>query len=354
MLDIVGIADTHLKATEKYGKSLPEGINSRLKDKIAAIDKAVKYALKNDVDLFVHFGDVYDKINPSEYLRDKFLGVIKPLIGKIPIVIIIGNHDTDGNVYSLMADDILLQTLRSDDLMIFEKASELEMKGVEFLILPWDKSENISKELNKTTGKIVLGHFGVQGALASGSEFILDKGVSQKLFDNHAYTFLGHYHRYQHTNKFMYLGSIARADFGERNDPKGFLHIKVKDKKVKSKFIDISDRTFFQYTVSEQDDPSFDELYKWDSLEGNIVKIIFHGSEDWYLSFNITEIRHKVLDVLKANRIFIDHKRPGITKDNSMEVDISSNWKEGLEYYTEEKNKKSMLKLGEEIINEVL
>ncbi len=355
MLDVVAIADTHLKSTEKYGKPNADGTNSRLQDKIDAIDKAVKYALKEDVDLFVHLGDVYDKINPSEFLRSKFLNTIKPLIGKIPIIIVIGNHDTDENVFSLMADDVLLDTLQSDDIMIFEEPSEIEVEGVEFLILPWKKDEIIEKELKAHKNKIVLGHFGVDGALASGSEFVLSKGVSQRLFERHLYTFLGHYHRYQHTNNFMYVGSVARADFGERNDPKGFVHFKVSDKnKVKTKFIDVKDRNFFQYTVSEEDDHSFDALYEWEDLEGDIVKIIFHGSEEWYLSFNLSEIRHKVLDVLGAHRIFIDHKKPGISKDLSMDIDLSSNWREGLEYYTNKKNRKDMLDLGEKIINEVL
>ena len=353
MLNIVAIADTHLKATEKYGKPNSDGTNSRLQDKVDSIEKAVQYALKNDVDLFVHLGDVYDKINPSEFLRSKFLNAIKPLIGKIPIFIVIGNHDTDDNVYSLMADDVLLDVLKSEDIMIFEDPTEVEVDGVEFLILPWKKDEEIAKELKRTKNKVVLGHFGVDGAVASGSEFILTKGISQKLFEQHIYTFLGHYHRHQHTDKFMYVGSTARADFGERNDPKGFVHIRVKNNKVQSKFINTQDRTFFQYTVNEEEDPSFDELYQWDTLEGNIVKIVFQGAEDWYLSFNMSEIRHKILDVLKAHRLFVDHKKPGLTKDNSMEIDLSSNWKEGLEFYTEKKNKKSMLKLGEKIINEV-
>lgn len=354
MLDIVAIADTHLKATEKYGKPNADGTNSRLQDKLDAIEQAVKYAIDNEADLFVHLGDVYDKINPSEFLRSKFLRAIKPLIGKIPIVIVIGNHDTDENVFSLMADDVLLETLQSEDIMIFEDPIELEIEGVEFLIVPWKKDAIIEKELKSTKDKIVLGHFGVDGAVASGSEFVLSKGISQTLFDRHLYTFLGHYHRYQHTDKFMYVGSIARADFGERNDPKGFVHIKVSGKKVKSKFISTHDRTFFQYTVNEGEDPSFNELYNWDSLEGNIVKIIFHGPEDWYLSFNLSEVRHRVVDVLGAHRIFIDHKKPGLAKDLSMDIDISSNWRDGLEFYTSKKKRKDMLKLGEQIINEVI
>jgi len=354
MLDVVAIADTHLKATEKYGKPNPDGVNTRLQDKIDAINRAVKYALENDVDLFVHLGDVYDKINPSEFLRSKFLQAIKPLIGKIPIVIIIGNHDTDENVFSLMADDVLLETLQSEDIMIFDDPTELEIGGVEFLILPWKKDSVIEKELKACKDKIVLGHFGVDGAVASGSEFVLSKGVSQALFSRHIYTFLGHYHRHQHTDKFMYVGSIARADFGERNDPKGFVHFKVSGKKVKSKFISTNDRNFFQYTVNEGDDPSFNELYDWDSLEGNIVKIIFYGSEEWYLSFNLSEVRHRIIDVLGAHRIFIDHKKPGLAKDLSMDIDISSNWRDGLEFYTGKKKRKEMLKLGEQIINEVI
>lgn len=354
MLDVVAIADTHLKATEKYGKPNADGVNSRLQDKLDAINQAVQYALKNDVDLFVHLGDVYDKINPSEFLRSKFLRTIKPLIGKIPIVIVIGNHDTDESVFSLMADDVLLETLQSEDIMIFEDPAELEIGGVEFLILPWKKDSIIQKELKASKDKIVLGHFGIDGAVASGSEFVLSKGVAQTLFDRHLYTFLGHYHRYQHTDKFMYVGSTARADFGERNDPKGFVHFKVEGKKVRSKFISTNDRAFFQYTVSEEEDHGFQELYNWDSLKGNIVKIIFHGSEDWYLSFNMSEVRHRVLDVLGAHRIFIDHKKPGLTRDSSMDIDISSNWKDGLEFYTGKKKRKEMLKLGEHIINEVL
>jgi len=347
--------DLHLRTTDKYGKILPSGLNSRLQDRLDHLTQSVNQAIEEKADYWICLGDVFDKINPAEILRKKFIEILAPLMKhKIPIIILIGNHDTDSKIYSFMTESDLLNTLSSDAMTILYEPCEMTLKGVECLMIPYTSDDIIEEWLTKTKDKIVFGHFGVSGAVVSGTEFILSKGLSPKLFNHHRYTYLGHYHKPQSTKKWMYVGSIAKASYAERSDKKGYLVLKAGEKKIAHTFIDVEDRIFFQYTIEEEGDPQFGALLNWEDLEGQVVKLLFVGEEDWYLKFNIGEIRSRILKSLKASKLFIEHKTRSQARVRVPEIDASSDWREGIEIYTKKTKRPDMLDIGLKILQEVL
>ena len=85
-LDFVFVTDLHIRNTEKYGKIGATGRNTRLDDKLAHIRSSVSYCIDNSCDVWICGGDVFDKINPAENLRNLFFDCITPLIeNDIPI-----------------------------------------------------------------------------------------------------------------------------------------------------------------------------------------------------------------------------------------------------------------------------
>jgi DNA repair exonuclease SbcCD nuclease subunit len=354
-LKAVITSDIHLRTTDKYSKILPTGINSRLQDRLDHLAKSIKFAIDKKADYWICLGDVFDKINPAEILRQKFIQTLAPLIkAKIPIIILIGNHDTDYKVYSFMTEYDLLNTLETDAITIIPKPKQLKLKGVDCLFIPFLPDAEVAEQLRSHKDQIVFGHFGVDGALVSGTEYIMSAGISPKLFNHHRFSFLGHYHKPQTTKKWMYVGSIAKADYGERNDKKGFIFIEATDKTLSHQFIDVKDRIFFQYTVYENEDPDFDALQNWENLKGQVIKLIFVGEEDWYLRFNLGEIRSKILKTGEAHKLFIEHKTQYESRIRVPEIDASTTWNDGIEVYCKKYKRPDMLDLGKSILAEVL
>ena len=348
-------SDLHLRTIDKYGRLLPSGINSRLQDRLDNIKKSVDYALDQEVDFWICLGDVFDKINPAEFLRDKFIELMTPLIkAGIPIIILIGNHDTDYKVHSFMTESKLLDTLNSEALDIISEPTLMELGGIECLFLPFDTDEAIAKELLKYKNKIVFGHMGVSGAVVSSTEYILSLGTKQTLFQHHRFAFLGHYHKGQVAKKWMFVGSIAKVDFGERNDKKGFIYLEASDTSIRHKFIDVKDRVFFQHTVHQAEDPDFDILRTWKNLKGKIIKLTFVGDEDWYLRFNLGEIRSRIMKTEGAHRLFMDHKTIFEHRVRVPEIDSSSSWDDGIEVYCKKTKRPEMEELCKTILREVL
>ncbi len=354
-LTAVITSDIHLKTTDKYAKILPSGINSRLQDRLDHLTKSVNFAIEKKVDYWLCLGDVFDKINPAEILRQKFVQVLAPLIkNKIPIIILIGNHDTDYKVYSFMTETDLLNTLETDALTIISEPTQLILKGIECLFIPFIPDEQVAEQLRKYKNQVVFGHFGVDGALISGTEYVLSIGLSHKLFNHHRFTFLGHYHKAQTAKKWMYIGSIAKVDYGERNDKKGFVYLEATKEKITHQFIDVKDRVFFQYTIYENEDPEFKELQNWQNLKGQIVKLIFVGEEDWYLRFNMGEIRSKILKLHRAHKLFIEHRTIYESRIRVPEIDASTTWNEGVEVYCKKNKRPDMIDLGKSILSEII
>lgn len=352
------VADLHLKTTDPNGKILPSGLNSRLVDKMNNLKSAIDRAIKEEVDYFIILGDVFDKINPPEVLRDLFFETIAPLFkAQIPIIILVGNHDTDFKIHSFMADQKFISALEAtgDQFKIISEPTEIDLGGTPSVFVPYNHPDEIMKFLvsyRASKGKLLLGHFDVKGALVGGTEFAMQNGVPQNLLDGFRYSFLGHYHKHQRTKKWMYIGSGSIVDWGEAEDKKGYVLL-TDEGKLNITFIQYPERTFFHHKVFQSDDPDFEALGTWEDLDGHIVKLTFIGDEDWYLQFNKTELKTRILKDLGAHRLSIAHSTSR-TRDRAPEIDVSTGWIEGVEYYCKKSNRPDMLELGKEILQEVM
>jgi exonuclease SbcD len=334
-MKFIHTADLHL-GVENYGKiDASTGIHSRFLDFKKNLEYCIDVALEKNVDLFLLCGDAYKTSQPTPTQQRLLVTQLLRLQReKIPVVIVIGNHDNPfsfGKSHALDVFDYLpvegfYVISRPEKLLINTKSGPVQIVGI-----PWPtrnilllseqhrvKSQSeVSSYLSKSLGEIVLsfaqsldpfvpailaGHLSVSTGIYSGSErsalvgndvTLLPSQLSLSQFD---YVALGHLHKYQNLNinnipPIVYSGSLEKIDFGERDDEKGFclgeIFVEKNKKECIYNFISVPTRKMLQIDIFLKDDSDFtsqilENLKKY-SIDGSLVKITYkvpEGKED--------------------------------------------------------------------------
>lgn len=293
MIRFVHTADIHF-GMENYGKIDPKtGIHSRLLDFEQSLNTCIDYAIKHDVDFFMFSGDAYKTATPSPTQQKLLMRCfIRLYQAKIPLVIVVGNHDNPLSFGKANSLDIF-GSLPVDGFHVFAKPDKLLLQTksgpIQIVGIPWPNRHNIAlkddyygqtatditeqisqalakiitklaSQLDPTLPAILAGHLTVSNGLFSGSErkaiygqdpVLMPSQLAIRPFD---YVALGHLHRFQNLNEggipIVYSGSIDRIDFGERKEEKGFCVVTItKEKQCTFQFIQLQTRPFIQIDV---------------------------------------------------------------------------------------------------------
>lgn len=310
---------------ENYGRIDPQtGIHSRLLDFQRALNACIDTAIAQDVDLFVFAGDAYKTAHPSptqqRLLFDCFLRLFE---AKIPIVMVIGNHDNPvsfGKAHSL--DLFSRIPVAGFHVMAQPESIVVQTKNgpVQIVGIPWPSRTTLSlsnhpfanvnemnafissrvaeliahyaKQLDHVLPAILVAHLTVGSASFSGSEKRAICGQDPIFFPSQLavapfdYVALGHLHRHQQlqpngTPPIVYSGSIERIDFGERQEEKGFSLATIQSKNsTQYSFIPVPTRSFVQIeaTLPEGKNQTLfltDEIARH-TIKDAIVKIVYH------------------------------------------------------------------------------
>ena len=325
MIRFVHTADIHF-GMENYGKiDAKTGIHTRLLDFTKALNFCIDVAIDRQVDFFLFAGDAYKTHHPSQTQQKLLLRCFLRLYqARIPVIIIVGNHDNPLSFGKANALDIFGE-LPFDGFHVIAKPTSFTLKTksgpVQIVGIPWPTRNTISitnKHLHKTAYEIteyiskavthiivdyaqkldpkipavLTSHLTVSSGIFSGSEkraiygtdpVFLPSQLAIKPFD---YVALGHLHRHQNLNQkgyppLVYAGSIERIDFGERKEDKGFCLVTIAEKnKVTYEFIKTPTRPFIQIEAKLSPGPGqtkqlIAELNKH-NITGAIVKILYH------------------------------------------------------------------------------
>lgn len=236
-MKILHTADLHI------GKKIFE--LSMIEDQKYILKQIYDIAVREQVDVVLIAGDVYDRAVPSTEavsLLDDFLTSL--IWAKIPVIMISGNHDSPERV--AFADRILekrglyiagnycepLKTVTLED----------EYGPVTFVCMPFVKPavtgnatasqaveqmlSTLPVPLDGSRRQVLLTHFFVTGEQEETPELSDSAGdvnvggldnVPAGLFQNFAYVALGHIHRPQHIGKgnVYYAGAPLKYSFGE-------------------------------------------------------------------------------------------------------------------------------------------
>jgi DNA repair protein SbcD/Mre11 len=324
-MQFIHTADIHF-GMENYGRIDPQtGIHTRLLDFQRAFNFCIDHAIAHNVDFFLFSGDAYKTAHPSPTQQKLLFNCLMRLFkAKIPVVIIVGNHDNPLSFGKANSLDIF-QDLPLDGFHVIARPTILPLKTksgpVNIVGIPWPTRNTITmtnqhlyktgieitQYISKAVAAIIAdlahkcdpqipavlaGHLTVASGIFSGSEkraiygndpIFLPSQLAIAPFD---YVALGHLHRYQDLNphgypSIIYSGSIERVDFGERKEDKGFCLVDIQGKgKTSHTFIKTPTRPFIQVEVFlqpgiDQTEQILAELDRYEITDA-VVKIVYH------------------------------------------------------------------------------
>lgn len=239
---------------ENYAKLDPQtGLSTRLLDFFSTFDFIVDLAIKETVDAVVFAGDAYKTRDPNPTQQRGFGERVARLAKKIPVILVVGNHDTPNaegkantlDIYSALEIDNVWVSRTPEYLQIPTKSGSLQV-----VTLPWlhkndyktiaDKLTMLYDKITPDSPAIFLSHCEIEGA-SYGSEKGLaianDVTIPLPLLQDKrlSYVALGHIHKHQVLSKdplIVYSGSPQRIDFGEEKEDKGICLVEVLPKKT--------------------------------------------------------------------------------------------------------------------------
>lgn len=248
-MKLLHTGDLHIGMTN-YSKLDPEtGLESRLLDFFQTLDLMIDKAINEKVDAFLFAGDAYKTRDPSPTQQRGFGERIKRLTkAGIPIVLVVGNHDTPNAEGKANTLDIY-STLEMENVWVSRKPEFLNIPtksgNLQIITAPWlhrNEFKSLGDKLPAMYGKIkpdspavLVGHLEVEGS-SFGSEkglaIINDVTIPLSLLTERklSYVALGHIHKYQvlaTDPPVVYSGSPQRIDFGEEKEEKGFVLVEI-------------------------------------------------------------------------------------------------------------------------------
>lgn len=310
-MKLLHTADLHIGMTN-YSKLDPKtGLESRLVDFFQTLDNIVDKAIEEKVDAFIFAGDAYKTRDPSPTQQRGFGEKLKKLTkAHIPVILIVGNHDTPNaegrantlDIYSALEIEGIWVSRKPEFLNIPTKSGNLQV-----ISLPWlqradyknlgDKVLSLYEKINPQETVILAGHLEVEGALFGSEKGLTlsnDFTVPLSLLTDKRldYVALGHIHKHQVLNAknppVVYAGSPERIDFGEEKEEKGFIIIEIKSPNDKVQkystsyeFISSNARKFLTISVDlKEDDPNPTETIlkeiKKHKLTETIVRVLIN------------------------------------------------------------------------------
>lgn len=299
-MKLLHFSDLHI-GMENYAKLDPEtGLSTRLLDFFKTFDFIVETAFKENVDAVVFAGDAYKTRDPNPTQQRGFGERIAKLAKKIPVVLVVGNHDTPNaegkantlDIYSALEIENVYVSRKPEILQVSTKSGNLQV-----VTLPWlhkndykvvaEKLKLLYEKIKSDSPAIFLSHAEIEGA-SYGSEKGLaianDVTIPLPLLQDKrlSYVALGHIHKHQVLSKnplIVYSGSPQRIDFGEEKEEKGICLVEILKPGTSSfQFIPTNARQFLTIKVdlkSKDPDPTqtiLDEIKKHD-LKDKIVKL---------------------------------------------------------------------------------
>lgn len=245
------IADVHLDSPFLGLSFLPSELFGQIKNAIQlSFEKAVNFAIDNDVDLVLLAGDTFDSIHPTPQSKIFFANQIKRLVDRqIQVVMVLGNHD-----YSQI-DDLLLnespyfKIIGSNEQI--EQVDFMTKSQYKYRVVGFSYQHNhitediIAKYPPKNTSIYTIGlaHAGMKQSSVDQNNYA-PFTLNEVKDLNYDYFALGHIHLRQVLSQepwIVYSGNLQGRHVNEK-DAKGFYFGQVDEQSQNTQlqFIDVS------------------------------------------------------------------------------------------------------------------
>jgi exonuclease SbcD len=259
---VVICGDTHFGAVFGLGKSMPDGVNTRVRDYENSFNRIVDYCISESIDVFIQTGDLFESRNPLPEHMSIVDSCIKRLSNAgILTIIIMGNHDYrrsgvnfSSSITSLASNDYLnVRIILEPQVVTVDNGGD----SINILLVPYrDKRmygggtsheasagynrhmESMIDDISNDNPTIAVGHnFYYEGSYNDygGAEILADA----KSFDGCEMIAMGHQHNFRIVRKkspmTIYTGSMDKLNFGDSNIDKYFIDYDSLNKKINFK-----------------------------------------------------------------------------------------------------------------------
>ena len=176
------------------------------------------------IDTIIHMGDVFDSRKSIDYYSLEWAKrvVFEPM-KKYKVHAITGNHDCYyKNTNEINSPELLLTNY--DNITTYSSAKDIQLDGLDILLLPWISVDNYDETLDtltKSPAKIAMGHLELNGFKATRGHTMED-GMDVNVFNKFDKVFSGHFHTRSTDGKIFYLGNPYEMFWNDVNDPRGF------------------------------------------------------------------------------------------------------------------------------------
>jgi hypothetical protein len=223
-----------------------------------------------------------DFLDTKEVIRGKCFNLIYRYFrdSKLKHKIVIGNHDW----FNLDCEDHSIVALASlPNVTIIDKLTMYPDELAAFLPYIHDQ-EKLKAELEKIPdGWTVFGHFEVKD-FDFGNGRVCEHGLNKEYFTRFKQVVSGHFHKYQQTGNFLYLGTPYSHSFGETDQNKYLATIDLPSAEIK-----LFESPFPRHVTLKinVDDPNhINELNAFVHKNMNSIRVQLFGSPENVTRFN--------------------------------------------------------------------
>ena len=284
------VSDTHLGYAAFAKIDQARGLNQREADFYDSFERFVNICLKEEPDLVLHTGDLFDSVRPSNRAISFAMEQLRRLSDAgIEFIAISGNHETPrlretGSVFKI------LEHVPSCRFSYEEEFLRIEKDSLEIICIPHSTNEQFRKNLKVASGlkkqgnRIVMMHAGISGVhrfrTDEANELVIEESDIDQTAD---YVALGHYHNHEDiTGNCSFAGSTERLSISEAAFEKGFIDLDL-DRKSR-RFVPLPTRKMIDMRGIDLSnlDPSsakrviMEELEKY-KIDGAIVRMTLTG-----------------------------------------------------------------------------
>lgn len=214
----------------------------RLNDCLDTLKWVFETAKEKSIKTILFGGDFFHDRNKIDLLtcHHTFSIMKNYLDGSINLYLVLGNHD----LWYYEKTSVSAVTMFSSlpNVTIIDKPQSMRIEGIKWHLIPFTHDptstlQTLDSDIDDKT--FLLGHLAIDGARLNSAGSISEVEIehdgdmikiSKSLFSRYKSAFLGHYHGYQTLAKNLeYIGSPLQLSFGEANETKHILHLKIEE-----------------------------------------------------------------------------------------------------------------------------
>jgi DNA repair exonuclease SbcCD nuclease subunit len=259
-MKVAQISDVHIDyyATRLGAMRLENGINVYHKERVALFQQMISKVVAAKVDVIVISGDLHNKNKPAPQEYADVFNVLDSVPNHIPVLVIPGNHD------ETTSRGCALQPLmgRRPHMLVALEPQVVKWQGFNFMLMPWGTPIDVVKEWctqANNAPKILVYHTGVMDGNLNWGE-TADEAATCNLVALEGLgceaAMLGHYHGQGPLDiqrKIWYAGSPECFNFGEAEQPKGYLIWEFNEKSLVATCPQTNDGTPKYLTLTAQE-----------------------------------------------------------------------------------------------------